>query len=195
MTRRAVWVAGGVIAAAFGAACGSSAPCPLCDAVEARDVARVREVLQAGAAVDRVAWELAVTSLSNGDAEGTALVSALATHGADPNHRVAAAGSARRGAMSPSGATAVAGTIARNTSDLAVIDALIRHGLDVKGEPGAAALSGAAVAGHTAVVERLLAAGVPVNATSEGETALSHAIQRRDLAAIAVLEKAGGLEW
>jgi hypothetical protein len=178
-----------------GAACGPAEPCPLCDAVEARDVARVRRVLQEGVTVDRVSWELAVTSLGNGDAEGAGLVALLARHGADPNHTISAMGEARRGAHSRSGSTAVAGIIAGNTDDVSILDALIANGLDVEGGPGAEALVSAAAAAHPGMVARLVAAGVPVNAVVDRQTALALAIQTRHLPTISVLEKAGGLEW
>ena len=181
--------------AGTGVACGAAEPCPLCDAIEARDVARAQDALQGGVKVDRVSWELAVTSLGNGDTEGAALVALLAKHGADPNHRIAATGSARRGALNPSGSTAVAGIIAGNTGDVGIFDALIANGLDVAGAPGAEALVAASAARHPEVVARLLAAGVPVNAVVEGQTALAVAIQTRHLATISALERAGGLEW
>lgn len=184
-----------MLVAALSSACQPAAPCVLCDAVEAKDVARVQETLRDGAAVDRVSWELAVTSLSNGDAEGERLVALLAAAGADPNHRIAAAGSARRGAMTPSGSTAVAATIALNTEEVAIVDALVTHGLDVKGATGAEALAAAAGVAHAGVVARLLAAGVPVNAVVEGQTALARAVQTRHRPTIAAIEQAGGLEW
>lgn len=180
---------------AAGLACGPAEPCPLCDAVAARDVARVEGVLQAGAAADRVSWELAVTALANGDAEGARLVSLLARHGADPNHTIAAVSDARRGAPARSGSTAVAGIIAGNTRDVSILDALIANGLAVTGPPGAEALIAAAAARHDGGVTRLLAAGVPVNAVVDRQTALAAAIQTRHLPTIAVLEAAGGLEW
>lgn len=194
-TRAAARIPGLLVAGLLAAACGGSAPCALCDAVAAKDLGRARQVLQDGAAVDRVSWELAVTSLANGETEGEALVGLLAASGADPNHRLSSPGSARRGAMNPSGARSAAGIIAGNTADPAVIEAMLQHGLDVKGAAGAEALTAAAAATHTAVVERLLAAGVPVNATAEGRTALSYAIETRHRPTIAALERAGALEW
>lgn len=184
-----------LLVATLASACQPAAPCVLCDAVEAKDVARVQDALRRGATVDRVSWELAVTSLGNGDAEGAPLVALLAAAGAGPNHRIAAAGSARRGAMNPSGSTAVAAIIALNTEDVAIVDALVTHGLDVKGAPGAEALTAAASVAHTGVVTRLLAAGVPVNAVADGQTALARAIQTRHRPTIAAIEQSGGLEW
>lgn len=188
-------LAGLILAAGVASGCQPAQPCVLCDAVESKDVTRVQEVLRGGATVDRVSWELAVTSLGNGDAEGEPLVRLLAAAGATPNHRISAAGSARRGAMNPSGSTAVAAIISLNSDDVSIIDALLAHGLDVKGATGAEALAAGAAVGHTGVVERLLAAGAPVNTKVEGQTALALAIQSRHLPTIAALEKAGGLEW
>lgn len=192
---RSACLAGVLLVAALEGACQPAAPCVLCDAVEAKDVARVQDALRGGATVDRVSWELAVTSLSNGDAEGAALVALLAAAGGDPNHRIAAVGSARRGAMNPSGSTAVAAIIAGHSEDAAIVEALVEHGLDVKGATGAEALAAAAANGHATVVTGLLAAGVPVNAVADGQTALARAIQTRHRPTIAAIEQAGGLEW
>lgn len=192
------WFAGLIVVCGLawaGAACSPAEPCPLCDAVAAGDVARAEAVLQAGAVVDRVSWELAVTALANGDTGAAGLVTLLARHGADPNHTIAVIGEARRGAPSRSGATAVAGIIAGSVSDAALVDVLIANGLDVQRSPGVEALHAAAAAGHTAVVRRLLKAGVPVNAVADGQTALALAIQTRHQPTIEALEAAGGLEW
>lgn len=193
------WVAvawAAVLSAAGQAACGASAPpCAQCDAVAARDVGRLREALEGGARAERLAWELALNHLSNGEREGRDLVTLLAQRGADPNLTWTSPGSARRGSTRDTSLIYAAAVVAMNIPTTDVIDVLIANGLDITGGPGTAALAGAVAVSHTAVVERLLAAGVPVNPATGDESPLSIAIQTRHLPTIAVLEKAGALEW
>jgi hypothetical protein len=84
----------------------------------------------------------------------------------------------------------------------ALVEAMLKAGLDVKGEGTSRALVTACGLGHTAVVERLVAAGADVNYHWRGhgsnpgvETPLSEAVQGRHLAVIELLERAGAKEW
>lgn len=84
----------------------------------------------------------------------------------------------------------------------ALVEAMLKAGLDVKGEGASRALVTACGLGNTAIAERLVAAGADVNYHWRGhrsnpgvETPLSEAVQGRHLAIIDLLERAGAREW
>lgn len=165
-------------------------PCALCQAVERQDPEGVSSGLAAGAAVDDRAWHAALQQLPTGSDSAKAIVRLLATNGANPNYTW------RFSRSTPEGDWAAA-IVAERTDDLALIDALIAHGLDVKGQAGAEALVAAAAGAREGVVQRLLAAGVPADARGRWpqRSALAEAIQTRHAGTIAALEAAGATEW
>jgi hypothetical protein len=88
------------------------------------------------------------------------------------------------------------------TGSTALVDAMLKAGLDAKGEDASRALVVACRLGHTALAERLVAAGVDVNYhwwshrdNPGAETPLSEAVQGRHADVIDLLERAGAREW
>lgn len=185
----------------FAALRRAASDCPLCDAVDTNDPARVRAALVDGAPIDDRAWQVAVLNLSNsnGGASQIAIVRLLMEAGADPNANWSMGGSmSTRSTVQRASSTMWASAVlAQATATPDLVDVMLSHGLDVGGPAAAEALIGAVVMQRTAVVDRLLRAGVPPNGPSDSgaPSALAHAIQTRDRALIATIEAAGGREW
>jgi len=185
------------------AAC-STAPCPLCRAIEAGDEPAVRARLAAGDSVTLAALQLAIDQttilgrlgMAELGATDRAIADAVLQH-ADVNRRWSEVTTDRHSARSSRSYVYAAAAAVQTWGDSAMIALLLDRGLDVRGVPGGEALVVAAREGRADAVRLLLAAGAPVNHTgvSVPSTALAEAIQRRDLALIATLEAAGALEW
>ena len=189
--------------------------CPLCEAVDSGDVARVRAGIDAGGAVTIAAWHDALEGLQ-GAGPTLEIVALLLDHGADPNEFWTPSRSYTVGGTTASarfGDTTLASgdvtrpsrrrvfaaqVVAERSGDLALINRFLDHGLDVHGPGAGEALMAAARGGHLEMVRRLLGAGVPVNYVASQpprRTALAEAIQMRDLPLIGVLEGKGAREW
>jgi hypothetical protein len=188
--------------------CSAPPPCRLCDAVDARDVVAVRELLADGEAVTTRVLETAAdpshvvarTPAGGPEAVDREIVELLLERG-DPNARWMLAGSRLRGSSSSGSQKAVylAEALVEVWGDRALVERLIARGLDVRGTPGGQALRQAVISGRQDAVVALLAAGAPVNHVGvnvlDRTTPLAEAIQARDLALIALLESAGAVEW
>lgn len=186
------------------AGCDDIPPCPLCDAIEARDVAAVRARLAEGHAVTMYALELAadpnrVESRVMGSPQDVdrEMVDVL-LETADPNtswKRV----SSGKGTGGSQKRIYLAEALMELWGDTALLDRLIARGLDVRGTPGGQALRQAVISQRTEAVKRLIAAGAPVNHVGINvparTTPLAEAIQLRDLDVIGLLEQAGAVEW
>ncbi len=189
--------------------CDDVPPCPLCDAIEARDAGAVRARLAEGAAVTEYAVELAadpnrVVGRVGGEPEGVdRKIVDLLIERADPNtswKRVSGGSgrysSATRGSQST---VYLAEALMELWGDLALVDRLLARGLDVRGTPGGQALRQAVISRRTEAAKALVAAGAPVNHVGidvlDRTTPLAEAIQLRDLETIALLEAAGAVEW
>jgi ankyrin repeat protein len=179
----------------------ANSPCPLCDAVDTNDPAQVRTALEDGAPIDDRAWQIAVINLSNsnGGVPEIAIARLLVERGADPNASWSVGGSTSTRSTVQRGAskTWASTVLAQASAEPSLVDAMLAHGLEVRGVAAAEALIAAAVLERTAVVLSLLRAGVPPNRQDGegGPSALAYAIQTRNLELIGALEAGGGREW
>lgn len=184
-------------------ACGA-APCLLCDAIESGDEARVRVRLAAGDTVTPAVLRLALDQttilgrlrMAELGATERAIADAVLQR-ADVNQRWSELTTDRYSARSSRSYVYAAAAAVQTWGDSAMVAMLLDRGLDVGGVPGGEALVMAAREGRDEALRLLLSAGAPVNHTgvSVPSTALAEAIQRRDLALIALLEAAGAVEW
>lgn len=189
----------------------STVTCQSCAAAEDGDLSAVQAALAAITDADQRAAD-ATSALDTAlDAleihAGTltdhrAIVLAMLAAGADPNVYTSLAGSAGR--TSPYGVSYGGGGASTihaaervvRLGDDDLLDRFIRAGLDVKGQPGGAALTMAAAEGRLPVVQRLIALGADVNARHDDlGSPLAAAIHGRHAAVAAVLDARGAREW
>jgi hypothetical protein len=127
-----------------------------------------------------------------------AIVVALLEAGADPDDRTTTGGGgdSRGSSISRSGTSGVRYAAERvvRAHDGDLLELLVAKGLDVKGAPGAAALTAAAAAGHLDMARRLVALGADVNPRN-GRSPLAEAIHGRHREVIALLDEKGAREW
>ena len=127
-----------------------------------------------------------------------AIVVALLQAGADPNDRTTTGGGgdSRGSGISRSGTSGIRYAAERvvHANDGDLLELLIAKGLDVKGAPGAAALTTAAADGRVGMVRRLVALGADVNPRN-GRSPLAEAIHGRHREVITVLDEKGAREW
>jgi ankyrin repeat protein len=188
--------------------CTDPGAAALCDAIQARDVARAEAALRAGP-VDwlRQQWTCqpakdAIDLAGEGAAEGTQILQAMLRAGLDPDATFnliastpglsASSRSGRSAGSTTSSTHSLAEWAAGRSADDVVI-ALRAAGLDMTSERTAQAVVIAARNGDLELLQLLVEAGAPLNATT-GPTALGSAVAERHHAVIAYLESKGARE-
>lgn len=202
-----------------GAACRSHKAGPheqaLAQAIRARDVAAAKRALSSGVDFDTdvtgkdqsahallmlIATEMPLET-GQEDPRLLEIAAAMLAAGADPNYCVFRFPSTEASSNSwrnPRGPVCLVNEVVGARSP-ALIDLLLKAGLDVKGQATSEALLRACRDGYTSMAEKLVAAGANVNfkltTRRRTETPLSAAVQGHHVAIVELLDRAGAQEW
>ena len=205
-TVRAVLIVVAIAAASLGTSCasaenaerGGDAELQLVEATVAKDVARVRQLLTAGANSNRVApheghdqspWKLALRQARSDRPDTIAIVQAMLKAGANPATAWGDEPSVR-GGYSAQPLRPIVEAVSNATPEVA--RALMQAGLDPR--LAGQALEMAVENRQAEIVHVLVEAGVDVNTQATAITPLVAAIQNRDLALMTYLEDHGARE-
>lgn len=202
-----------------GAACRSHKAGPheqaLAQAIRAKDVAAAKSALASGVDFDTDALGkdqspqallmLLVTEMPSRpgqvDPQLMEIAAAVFAAGADPNYCVFRfpPNEAMRSSSNNPGGPACLINEAVGLQNPALIDLLVKAGLDVKARATSEALLRACRDGYTSMAEKLVAAGADVNykvtTRRRTETPLSAAVKGHHVPIVDLLDRAGAQEW
>jgi len=183
------------------AACGSEEGAALCEAINTEDLEAVEALIAQGADVNEhlrfqgnftQPTRIALSKVTLESERRDAIAIAVLEAGGDPNLAWSFGGGA-----GSSGHTIFVLTVVAGAGRTAVVDAMLKAGAEVDGQPrGGDALVAAAKGDHVEILSTLIDAGADMNYKNRGgDTPLGAAVEARAREAIAFLEERGAREW